>query len=126
MVASGPFSLHPPQQKDSPLLHQGKETVTQFGLDVFQRADNEDRAELADKGTAKVFYVAANFFDTLKQFGDIGRQRDFDCTHGHAKALATHAITPTRCWKSRKSKRRRRMQSGRRQRSSNALKRAGQ
>mmetsp|Transcript_18829 Transcript_18829/g.33999 ORF Transcript_18829/g.33999 Transcript_18829/m.33999 type:complete len:250 (+) Transcript_18829:38-787(+) len=90
MVASGPFSLHPPQQKDSPLLHQGKETVTQFGLDVFQRADNEDRAELADKGTAKVFYVAANFFDTLKQFGDI--EPEIEAKKTYAKWKATEIL----------------------------------
>jgi len=39
-----------------------------FGLKIFTKADAEDRAGKADKGTARTFYAAASFLDILKQF----------------------------------------------------------
>jgi vacuolar protein sorting-associated protein VTA1 len=35
---------------------------------VFDKADGEDRAGLADKGTAKTFYAAGTFYEILQQF----------------------------------------------------------
>ena len=37
---------------------------------VFDKADGEDRAGLADKGTAKTFYAAGTFYEILQQFYD--------------------------------------------------------
>jgi vacuolar protein sorting-associated protein VTA1 len=39
-----------------------------FALNVFNKADNEDRAGLAGKGTAKTFYAAQSFLQMLDQF----------------------------------------------------------
>lgn len=39
-----------------------------FAEKVFNKADEEDRSELADKGTAKTFYAAATFLQILDQF----------------------------------------------------------
>lgn len=52
-----------------PTKEMGKATVTQFAMDVFAKADQEDRAELADANTARTFYAAGIFFDVLNQFG---------------------------------------------------------
>ena len=40
----------------------------QFAMNVFHKADNEDRAGLAGKGTAKTFYAAQSFLQMLDQF----------------------------------------------------------
>jgi vacuolar protein sorting-associated protein VTA1 len=37
---------------------------------VFDKADGEDQAGLADKGTAKTFYAAGTFYEILQQFYD--------------------------------------------------------
>jgi len=37
-------------------------------MNVFQRADEIDRAGKADRATAQSFYAAATFFEILKQF----------------------------------------------------------
>ena len=39
-----------------------------FAMTVFNKADNEDRAGLAGKGTAKTFYAAQSFLQMLEQF----------------------------------------------------------
>jgi vacuolar protein sorting-associated protein VTA1 len=39
-----------------------------FAMSVFNKADNEDRAGLAGKGTAKTFYAAQSFMQMLEQF----------------------------------------------------------
>jgi vacuolar protein sorting-associated protein VTA1 len=39
-----------------------------FAMNVFNTADNEDRAGLAGKGTAKTFYAAQSFLQMLDQF----------------------------------------------------------
>jgi vacuolar protein sorting-associated protein VTA1 len=50
---------------------KAKEFCTQFALSVFKRADDEDRAGMADKNTARTFYAAATFLDMLLQFGPL-------------------------------------------------------
>ena len=39
-----------------------------FAMNVFNKADNEDRAGLAGKGTAKTFYAAQSFLQMLSHF----------------------------------------------------------
>jgi len=48
-----------------------KAFCTQFALSVFKRADDEDRAGMADKNTARTFYAASTFLDMLLQFGPL-------------------------------------------------------
>lgn len=43
-----------------------------FAMNVFDRADAEDRGGKSNKSTAKSFYAAASFLDVLKQF-DMGQ-----------------------------------------------------
>jgi vacuolar protein sorting-associated protein VTA1 len=50
---------------------KAKEFCTQFALSVFKRADDEDRAGMADKNTARTFYAASTFLDMLLQFGPL-------------------------------------------------------
>ncbi|ETI43728.1 hypothetical protein F441_11263 [Phytophthora nicotianae CJ01A1] len=50
---------------------EGKEICEDFAMEIFSKADDEDRAGLANKGTARTFYAAGTFFDILNQFGDI-------------------------------------------------------
>jgi vacuolar protein sorting-associated protein VTA1 len=40
---------------------------------VFNKADEEDRAGLADKDTARTFFAAGVFFDILSQFGEVSK-----------------------------------------------------
>ncbi|XP_021755657.1 protein HOMOLOG OF MAMMALIAN LYST-INTERACTING PROTEIN 5-like [Chenopodium quinoa] len=42
-----------------------------FALNVFSKADKQDRAGRADINTAKTFYAASIFFEILNQFGTI-------------------------------------------------------
>lgn len=42
-----------------------------FALNVFAKADKQDRAGRADINTAKTFYAASIFFEILNQFGDL-------------------------------------------------------
>lgn len=42
-----------------------------FALNVFAKADKQDRAGRADMNTAKTFYAASIFFEILKQSGEI-------------------------------------------------------
>lgn len=41
---------------------------TKFANQIFDKADQVDRAGMANKSTAKTFYAAASFLDMLKQF----------------------------------------------------------
>eukprot|EP00947_MAST-08B_sp_MAST-8B-sp1_P006502 g6502.t1 len=50
---------------------EAKEFVKSFALNVFKRADDEDREGRANKQTAKTYYAAASFFDVMKQFGEL-------------------------------------------------------
>lgn len=47
-----------------------------FAEGVFNKADNEDRAGLAGKGTAKTFYAAQSFLQMLEQFAQEGDESD--------------------------------------------------
>uniref|UniRef100_A0AAV1VLF6 Vta1/callose synthase N-terminal domain-containing protein n=1 Tax=Peronospora matthiolae TaxID=2874970 RepID=A0AAV1VLF6_9STRA len=49
---------------------EGKEICEDFALEIFTKADDEDRAGIANKSTARTFYAAGTFFDILNQFGD--------------------------------------------------------
>ncbi|KAL2944749.1 MAMMALIAN LYST-INTERACTING PROTEIN-like protein 5 [Bienertia sinuspersici] len=42
-----------------------------FALNVFSKADKQDRAGRADINTAKTFYAASIFFEILNQFGEL-------------------------------------------------------
>ncbi|KAL6909848.1 hypothetical protein ACP4OV_001507 [Aristida adscensionis] len=42
-----------------------------FALNVFSKADKQDRAGRADLNTAKTFYAASIFFEVLNQFGPL-------------------------------------------------------
>ncbi|KAJ0399795.1 hypothetical protein P43SY_002940 [Pythium insidiosum] len=50
---------------------EGKEICEDFALEVFAKADDEDRAGRADKNTARTFYAAGTFLDILNQFGEV-------------------------------------------------------
>ncbi|KAF4320470.1 hypothetical protein BBO99_00002621 [Phytophthora kernoviae] len=50
---------------------EGKEICEDFAMEIFSKADDEDRAGMASKSTARTFYAAGTFFDILNQFGDI-------------------------------------------------------
>eukprot|EP00953_Heterococcus_sp_UTEX-ZZ885_P022787 12583-Heterococcus_DN1.PRE.8 len=52
---------------------EGKEYCEAFALEVFYKADEEDRAGLADKDTARTFFAAGVFFDILSQFGEVSK-----------------------------------------------------
>ncbi|KAL1202995.1 putative MAMMALIAN LYST-INTERACTING PROTEIN 5 [Cardamine amara subsp. amara] len=45
--------------------------VEGFALNVFAKADKQDRAGRADLSTAKTFYAASIFFEILSQFGPV-------------------------------------------------------
>eukprot|EP00608_Synchroma_pusillum_P008234 CAMPEP_0198422618 /NCGR_PEP_ID=MMETSP1452-20131203/2517_1 /TAXON_ID=1181717 /ORGANISM="Synchroma pusillum, Strain CCMP3072" /LENGTH=231 /DNA_ID=CAMNT_0044142891 /DNA_START=23 /DNA_END=714 /DNA_ORIENTATION=- len=49
----------------------GQPIMEEFARSVFKKADDEDRAGVADKGTARTFYAAGSFLDTLQQFGEL-------------------------------------------------------
>jgi vacuolar protein sorting-associated protein VTA1 len=53
---------------------QGQEVCRNFAATVFNKADEEDRAGMADKATAKIYYAAGSFYDILEQFGDIDNE----------------------------------------------------
>ncbi|KAI9906528.1 hypothetical protein PsorP6_003975 [Peronosclerospora sorghi] len=50
---------------------EGKEICEDFAMEIFSKADDEDRAGMATKSTARTFYAAGTFFDILNQFGDL-------------------------------------------------------
>ncbi|KAE9048372.1 hypothetical protein PR003_g279 [Phytophthora rubi] len=50
---------------------EGKEICEDFAIEIFSKADDEDRAGMANKSTARTFYAAGTFFDILNQFGDV-------------------------------------------------------
>ena len=49
-----------------------------FAMNVFNKADNEDRAGLAGKGTAKTFYAAQSFLQMLDQFATPNSEAEGD------------------------------------------------
>eukprot|EP00884_Botryococcus_braunii_P023475 jgi/Botrbrau1/9811/Bobra.0322s0016.1 len=61
-------------ERDKPTLNLGPDDQAyceNFALTVFARADKIDRAEKADKNTAKAFYAASIFIEILNQFGEL-------------------------------------------------------
>mmetsp|Transcript_5165 Transcript_5165/g.7910 ORF Transcript_5165/g.7910 Transcript_5165/m.7910 type:complete len:316 (+) Transcript_5165:74-1021(+) len=58
------------------LSSRGKPLCESFALSLFTRADEEDRAGVANKETARMFYNASSFFDILKQFGDVDEEME--------------------------------------------------
>ncbi|GFP87514.1 protein homolog of mammalian lyst-interacting protein 5 [Phtheirospermum japonicum] len=67
-------SLMKQLEKDKKSLNLGPDDhlhVEGFGLNVFSRADKQDRAGRADLNTAKTFYAASIFFEILNQFGEL-------------------------------------------------------
>ena len=42
-----------------------------FALEVFQKADDQDRSGRANKTTARTFYAASTFMEALAQFGEV-------------------------------------------------------
>ncbi|KAL8505491.1 hypothetical protein ACS0TY_016660 [Phlomoides rotata] len=57
--------------------------VEGFALNVFTKADNQDRAGRADLNTAKTFYAASIFLEILNQFGQL--QPDLEQKHKYAE-----------------------------------------
>ncbi|KAI8647677.1 Vta1 like-domain-containing protein [Parasitella parasitica] len=49
----------------------GTAHIENFGLKIFTKADNEDRAGKSTKKTAKAFLAASIFLELLKTFGDL-------------------------------------------------------
>ncbi|ERN01624.1 protein HOMOLOG OF MAMMALIAN LYST-INTERACTING PROTEIN 5 [Amborella trichopoda] len=67
-------SLMKQLEKDKKSLKLGPEDnlhVEGFALNVFAKADKQDRAGRADLNTAKTFYAASIFFEILTQFGEL-------------------------------------------------------
>ncbi|NP_001315322.1 lyst-Interacting Protein5-like protein [Solanum lycopersicum] len=61
-------------EKDKKSLKLGPDDhlhVEGFALNVFAKADKQDRAGRADLNTAKTFYAASIFFEILNQFGEL-------------------------------------------------------
>ena len=62
-------------------------------MQVFQRADDVDRAGDADKSTAQSFYAAATFMEILKQFSATKElDEDIKATQLYAKWKATDIV----------------------------------
>ncbi|KAH6786340.1 hypothetical protein C2S52_005892 [Perilla frutescens var. hirtella] len=67
-------SLMKQLEKDKKSLTLGPDDhlhVEGFALNVFSKADKQDRAGRADINTAKTFYAASIFFEILNQFGEL-------------------------------------------------------
>lgn len=61
-------------EKDKKSLKLGPDDhlhVEGFALNVFAKADKQDRAGRSDLNTAKTFYAASIFFEILNQFGEL-------------------------------------------------------
>jgi vacuolar protein sorting-associated protein VTA1 len=56
---------------------KGMNICKTYAFGVFQKADDEDRAGAADKGTAKLYYAAGTFFDAMEQFGEMPSEVKF-------------------------------------------------
>ena len=59
---------------DSVKQDNGRITCENFAYSIFSKADDIDRAGLADRNTAKTFYAASTFFDILEQFGTLDQE----------------------------------------------------
>ncbi|KAK6934508.1 Vta1, C-terminal [Dillenia turbinata] len=68
------LSLMNQLEKDKKSLNLGPDDnlhLEGFALNVFAKADKQDRAGRADWNTAKTFYAASIFFEILNQFGEL-------------------------------------------------------
>ncbi|XP_020223085.1 protein HOMOLOG OF MAMMALIAN LYST-INTERACTING PROTEIN 5 [Cajanus cajan] len=68
------ISLMKQLEKDKKSIQLGPEDnlyLEGFALNVFAKADKQDRAGRADLNTAKTFYAASIFFEILNQFGPV-------------------------------------------------------
>ncbi|KAB5534267.1 hypothetical protein DKX38_017353 [Salix brachista] len=68
------ISLMKQLEKDKKSLKLGPEDnlyLEGFALNVFGKADKQDRAGRADLSTAKTFYAASIFFEIITQFGEL-------------------------------------------------------
>ncbi|CAL5047519.1 unnamed protein product [Urochloa decumbens] len=68
------ISLMNQLEKDKKALTLGPDDnlhLEGFALNVFAKADKQDRAGRADINTAKTFYAASIFFEILNQFGEL-------------------------------------------------------
>ncbi|XP_019052743.1 PREDICTED: protein HOMOLOG OF MAMMALIAN LYST-INTERACTING PROTEIN 5 [Nelumbo nucifera] len=68
------ISLMNQLEKDKKSLNLGPEDnlhLEGFALNVFAKADKQDRAGRADLNTTKSFYAASIFFEILNQFGEL-------------------------------------------------------
>ncbi|KAG7387197.1 Vacuolar protein sorting-associated protein vta1 [Phytophthora pseudosyringae] len=79
---------------------EGKEICEDFAIEIFSKADDEDRAGMANKSTARTFYAAGTFFDILNQFGDISEdvvEKRRYCKYKAATILKAikEGVTPT-------------------------------
>lgn len=52
----------------------GQAHVENYALQLFNKADNEDRAGNANKNTFKLFFLSANLFDVLTVFGEVNEE----------------------------------------------------
>jgi vacuolar protein sorting-associated protein VTA1 len=69
---------------------RGQAICKAYALNTFAKADEEDRAGIADRATAKIFYSAGTFFDILEQFGEI--EIDIQEKKVYAKWKATEIL----------------------------------
>jgi vacuolar protein sorting-associated protein VTA1 len=80
-------------EKDKPCVagisnEDRKLICERFAYNVFSKADDEDRAGLSDKNTAKTFYAAATFLEILEQFGEL--DSDVRSTEPFLRIVCTH------------------------------------
>lgn len=65
-------------EKLSPSLNiaegEGKQICRQYGITLFNKADEIDRGGFADKGTAKLYYSAGTLFEVMEQFGELDNE----------------------------------------------------
>jgi len=87
-------------------LEEAEYLVRKFTNMVFDRADQEDRNGRVNKDTARIFYVAATFFETLQQFhpatplyadknskDNLSAEQQMDCKkRKYCKWKATHIL----------------------------------
>nr|XP_027064739.1 protein HOMOLOG OF MAMMALIAN LYST-INTERACTING PROTEIN 5-like [Coffea arabica] len=67
-------SLMKQLEKDKKSLQLGPDDhlhLEGFAMNVFSKADKQDRAGKADLNTAKTFYAASIFFEIINQFGEL-------------------------------------------------------
>ncbi|KAL5223920.1 hypothetical protein ABZP36_010559 [Zizania latifolia] len=79
------ISLMNQLEKDKKSLTLGSDDqlhLEEFALNVFAKADKQDRAGRADINTAKTFYAASIFIEILNQFGEL--QPDLEQKHKYA------------------------------------------